>query len=241
MTLATPPTIDGVLDDAAWATPEVADGSVAVLQSRCTATRIPQATHVWIGYDARYLYFAFQCDDPEPAQIKTSITRRDNIFSDDWVGLSLDALGTGQVSYHMMVNPSGIQLDMLNSSSGDEDISPDWVWESAGRRNDRGYAVEIRLPLESVQFKGGDAVRMGILFWRRVSRIGVSVAWPALEPGKWVFDKHAALMFDHLEPRLAREVIPVGHLRVERGPQRRTGVERDGQPRGHRVQHAAWA
>ena len=24
---------------------------------------------------------------------------------DDWVGLSLDALGTGQVSYHMMVNP----------------------------------------------------------------------------------------------------------------------------------------
>lgn len=34
------------------------------------------------------------------------------------------------------------------------------------------------------------------------------MAWPALEPGKWVFDKHAALLFDHLEPRLAREVIP---------------------------------
>ena len=171
---------------------------------------IPQATHVWIGYDARYLYFAFQCDDPEPGQIKTSITRRDNIFSDDWVGLSLDALGTGQVSYHMMVNPSGIQLDMLNSSSGDEDISPDWVWESAGLRNDRGYAVEIRLPLESVQLKGGDAVRMGILFWRRVSRIGVSVAWPALEPGTWVFDKHAAL-----------DVRPSGAASCTRGDSRR--------------------
>jgi hypothetical protein len=205
--LATPPTIDGVLDDAAWATPEIPADQWRSYNPLHGDT-IPQATHVWIGYDARYLYFAFQCDDPEPAQIKTSITRRDNIFSDDWVGLSLDALGTGQVSYHMMVNPSGIQLDMLNSSSGDEDMSPDWVWESAGRRNDRGYAVEIRLPLESVQFKGGDAVRMGILFWRRVSRIGVSVAWPALEPGTWVFDKHASLMFDHLEPRLAREVIP---------------------------------
>src|SRR5215218_2490400 len=124
--LATPPTIDGVLDDAAWATPEIAADQWRSYNPLHGDT-IPQATHVWIGYDARYLYFAFQCDDPEPAQIKTSITRRDNIFSDDWVGLSLDALGTGQVSYHMMVNPSGIQLDMLNSSSGDEDISPDWV------------------------------------------------------------------------------------------------------------------
>ena len=81
-------------------------------------TAIPQQTKVWIGHDADYLYFAFQCDDPEPSGIKTSITRRDNIWSDDWVGLSLDALGTGQLSYHLMVNPSGVQLDMLNSVAG---------------------------------------------------------------------------------------------------------------------------
>jgi len=203
----TAPTVDGILDDAAWAVPEAEIGQWKSYNPLYGDT-IPQATHVWIGYDDHYLYFAFQCDDPEPERIKTSITRRDNIFNDDWVGLSLDALGTGQVSYHMMVNPNGIQLDMLNSVSGDEDLSPDWIWESAGRRNERGYAVEIRLPLESIQFGGGDGVRMGILFWRRISRIGVSVAWPALEPGKWVFDKHAQLMFDHLEPRLAREVIP---------------------------------
>jgi hypothetical protein len=205
--LTTQPVIDGVLDDAAWTAPEAPIGEWRSYNPLYGDT-IAQVTHVWIGHDARYLYFAFQCDDPEPDRIKTSITRRDTIFNDDWVGLSLDALGTGQVSYHMMVNPSGIQLDMLNSSSGDEDMSPDWVWDSAGRRNERGYAVEIRLPLESIRFTGGDGTRMGILFWRRVSRVGVSVAWPPLEPGKWVFDKHAALMFDRLEPRLAREVIP---------------------------------
>ena len=55
---------------------------------------------------------------PSRGRIKTSITRRDNIWSDDWVGLSLDALGTGQASYHLMVNPSGIQLDMLNTPAG---------------------------------------------------------------------------------------------------------------------------
>ena len=34
------------------------------------------------------------------------------------VQVLIDALGTGQQSYHMLVNPSGVQLDMLNSASG---------------------------------------------------------------------------------------------------------------------------
>jgi hypothetical protein len=205
--VTSPPIIDGNLDDEAWRSSQVQTGEWRSYNP-LHGDRIPQTTDIWIAYDDRYLYFAFQCNDPEPDHIKTSVTRRDNIFGDDWVGLSLDALGTGQVSYHMMVNPSGVQLDMLNSVSGDEDMAPDWIWDSAGRLNARGYAVELRLPLESIRFAGGDRVRMGILFWRRVSRIGVSVAWPALEPGKWVFEKHAGLTFEHLEPRLPRELIP---------------------------------
>jgi hypothetical protein len=169
---------------------------------------IPQRTSVWIAYDSDYLYFAFQCDDPDPAAIKTSVTRRDNIWSDDWVGISLDALGTGQLAYHLMVNPSGVQLDMLNSVAGGEDQSPDFVWDSAGRLNQAGYAVEIRLPLQSIRFRGGQDVRMGLLFWRRISRTGISVAWPALDPGTWVFDRHAPVRFDELRSRLPREAIP---------------------------------
>ena len=154
------------------------------------------------------MYIAFRCDDPEAAKIKTSITRRDNIWSDDWVGLSLDALGTGQVAYHMMVNPSGVQLDMLQTNSGGEDESPDWVWDSAGRVDGTGYTVEIRLPLQSIRFKGGDAARMGVLFWRRVSRTGYSVSWPQLKPNEWVFQHHAPLVFDQLRGRPTREAIP---------------------------------
>ncbi len=205
--IATAPAVDGVLDDDAWRTGAQPTGDW-LSYNPLHGSSIPQRTKVWIAHDAKYLYFAFQCDDPEPSRIKTSVTRRDNIWSDDWVGLSLDALGTGQTSYHLMVNPSGIQLDMINTISGNEDTSPDYIWDSAGRLNEAGYAVEIRLPLSSIRFTGGDQVRMGILFWRRVSRIGVSVAWPALEPGKWVFDTHATLAFAHLQPVLPREAIP---------------------------------
>ncbi len=201
------PVIDGVLDDQAWTAAPLPIGTWKSYNP-LHGDQIPQQTTVWIAYDDDALYFAFRCDDPEPQGIKTSITRRDNIWSDDWIGLSLDALGTGQSSYHLMVNPSGIQLDMINTISGDEDTSPDWVWESAGRTNDRGYAVEVRLPLQTIRFRGGADVRMGILFWRRVSRTGVSVSWPALEPNKWVFEKHAPLMFQDLRAVPTREIIP---------------------------------
>jgi Domain of unknown function (DUF5916)/Carbohydrate family 9 binding domain-like len=214
--LTQPPAIDGVLDDEAWQ-----DGSVETGEwlsyNPLFGSSVPQKTTVWIGHDPNFLYFAFQCDDPEPSNVKTSITRRDNIWSDDWVGISLDALGTGQISYHLMVNPNGVQLDMLNTVAGGEDQSPDFVWDSAGRRNAQGYAVEMRVPLQTIRFKGGSDVDMGILFWRRVSRAGISVAWPPLEPGKWVFEKHASLAFDELRPRLIREVIPsTTYSRTER-------------------------
>jgi uncharacterized protein DUF5916/cellulose/xylan binding protein with CBM9 domain len=201
------PAIDGILDDAAWREPALESGDWRSYNPLHGDT-VPQQTKVWVAYDSDYLYFAFQCQDPQPGGIKTSITRRDNIWSDDWVGLSLDALGTGQQSYHLMVNPSGVQLDMLNSVAGGEDQSPDYVWDSAGRINDSGYAVEIRLPLQTIRFRAGQEVRMGVLFWRRISRSGVSLSSPALEPGKWVFERHAALTFSDLQPRLPREVLP---------------------------------
>ncbi len=204
---ATAPIIDGALDDEVWQSEALPTGEFLTYDP-LHGDPIPQKTTVWFAYDTDYLYVAFKCDDPDPSGIKTSITRRDNIFNDDWVGLSLDALGTGQLSYHMMVNPSGIQLDMLNSVAGNEDISPDWIWDSAGQLTETGYSVEIRLPLQSIRFKGGADARMGILFWRRVSRSGVSVAWPALAPGVWVFERHASLRFDNLAPRLAREILP---------------------------------
>jgi hypothetical protein len=205
--VARPPTIDGRLDDEAWQRPPI-ETTEWQSYNPLYGDKIAQHTQVWIAYDDNYFYFAFKCDDPEPRGIKTSITRRDNIGNDDWVGLSLDSLGTGQQSYHMMVNPSGVQQDMLNSIAADEDIAPDWIWDSAGRLTDTGYAVEIRLPLQSIHFNGGHDIRMGILFWRRVSRLGVSVAWPALEPGKWVFEKHASLIIPELQPRPPRELIP---------------------------------
>jgi hypothetical protein len=66
----------------------------------------------------------------------------------------------------------------------------------------------MRVPLESIRFHGGSDVRMGVLFFRHNSRMGVSWSWPAIAPGQWVFETHAPLVFSELHQPRVLEVIP---------------------------------
>src|SRR6476659_6470724 len=70
--LDAPPKIDGVLDDRAWTAEPVATDEWRSYNPLYGDT-IPQKTRVWVAHDADALYFAFQCDDPEPERIKTSV------------------------------------------------------------------------------------------------------------------------------------------------------------------------
>ncbi|MEW5982895.1 MAG: DUF5916 domain-containing protein [Acidobacteriota bacterium] len=201
-----PPSIDGRLGEGEWA--DEAPTGDWLSYNPLYGDRLPQRTTVWAAYDRRYLYFAFRCVDPDPAKIKTTIARRDNVWNDDWVGLKLDAMGDGQTSYDMFVNPSGVQGDILTSAAKGENSSVDWVWDSAATETSDGYTVEIRVPVQSIRFRSGTAIPMRVLFWRRISRLGVSVSWPDIPPGKSAFERQATMTVPDLEWPGVREVIP---------------------------------
>jgi hypothetical protein len=205
-----PPKIDGVLDDAAWAqvAPMPNDGWASYNPNRGDKMPAEYRTEVRVAYDDRNIYFAFHCFDNEPAKIRTNVSKRDSAFNDDWFALSLDSAGTGQAAYHLFTNPSGSQMDALNTSSSGEQFDADMVWFSAARTTSDGYVVEVQIPLQTLRFSGGDEVRMGLVFFRKVSRIGVSYAWPELLPAQWVFDRPAHLLFSNLKPRRLVELLP---------------------------------
>ena len=222
-----PPRIDGVLDDELWSDEPLAlDRWMSYNPLRGEPEQ--QRTRVWIGYDNEAIYFAFRCYDAEPDKIRTTISRRDNVWNDDWVGVSLDSSRAGQIAYHMFVNPSGIQMDALQSTN--EDTAPDWLWQSAGKVDAEGYVVEIRLPLQSIRFRGGSDVRMGMLFFRRNSRMGVSWSWPEMKPGEWVFEAQAPVAFGELKQPMLLEVIP--SATVSRNEVRSGGAWQDAQSKG---------
>jgi hypothetical protein len=68
--------------------------------------------------------------------------------------------------------------------------------------------VEIRLPLKSIRFRSGEQVRMGVLFWRRISRLGISASWPSLPPGRSLFTRHAPFLLEDVKAPLKLELIP---------------------------------
>ena len=145
-------------------------------------------TKMWVAYDDKAIYFAFDCNDPDPSRIKTSITHRDNILNDDVVGVLIDSMGTKQSSYEFYVNPSGMQHDYLNYGINIEpDDSPDFVWHSAGKIISSGYQVEIAIPLETLRYTSGSEVRMGVLFLRNITRLGLTGTWPETHPGQTDF------------------------------------------------------
>ena len=204
------PKIDGVLDDPVWAELKPMPTGQWKSYNPNRGDDMPDAykTDVRVAYDDRNIYFAFHCFDNEPDKIRTNVSKRDSSFSDDWIALSLDSAGTGQAAYHLFSNPSASQMDALNTSASGEQFDADMVWFSGARTTSDGYIVEIQIPLQTLRFSEAAEVNMNLVFFRKVSRIGYSYAWPEMLPGQWVFDRPSRLVFSDLKPRRLVEMLP---------------------------------
>ena len=205
---AAPIVIDGILDEAVWRQAPLSREFITF--HPMVGRPLGLATDIWTAYSGKTLYFAFKCHDDRPNEIKTSIARRDNSSKDDWIGVVLDPLDNRQSSVEFYVNPSGCQTDGLTSAvdGSNFDPSPDYVWESAGRIGADGYTVEMAIPLESLRYKSGARVRMGIIFMRHATRLGTMGAWPELKAGESQFNAMTGIEYRDLGKGLMLEVLP---------------------------------
>jgi len=177
-----PPVIDGRLDESVWETG---------LKFTDFKTFKPDfgkepglKTEAYFLYDPKNLYFAFRCYDNEPSKIKANVSKRDDMFADDYVAICLDTFSDAQNAYLLMINPLGIQGDGLMNSIGNSEPSMDFVWYSKGRIDEQGYTVECRIPLESIRFASRKTVIMGMAFIRQIVRTSESSSFPPIYPDK---------------------------------------------------------
>jgi len=176
-----PPVIDGALDDPVWLeAPSVSDFKTFIPDF---GRDLSEETLAYYAYDSENLYFAFQCYDREPDKIKATLSKRDDFRTDDFICINLDSFNDQQSLYAFYVNPLGIQMDSRYANSK-EDYSVDVVWWSAGRLHDRGYSVELRIPLKSIRYSSGPRLEMGIFFERSIGRRTEHGSYPALDPAK---------------------------------------------------------
>jgi hypothetical protein len=174
-----PPAIDGVLDDAVWQRAPSVTGFKTWMPD--FGKPMTDETVAYYAYDSANLYFAFRALDSEPAKIKASMASRDTVSRDDWICINLDSFNDQQSLYGFYVNPLGIQMDS-RYVSGREDFGFDLVWQSAGRVDERGFTIEVRIPFKSIRYQSREPVTMGVVLERFISRRKEDGTWPALDP-----------------------------------------------------------
>ena len=146
-----PPKIDGILDDPAWE--QVPWGGGTFRQRDPDAGADPTVqTYFKILYDARNIYVAFRCVDPNPDKIVARMSRRDG-FDGDWVEINIDSYADKRSAFSFTSSVSGVKGDEYVSNNGDNwDASWDPIWYLKTGINKEGWAAEIRIPLSQLRF-----------------------------------------------------------------------------------------
>ncbi len=136
-----------------------------------------QRTEVYLGYDDKKLYVVFVAFDAEPGLIRARMSRRENIYDDDFVEVMLDSFHDQRRAYSFVCNPFGIQLDRLFAEGSGFDDSFDTLWDSQGKVTAKGYVVWMAIPFRSLRFPASGQ-SWGIILQRVIPRANEHSFWP---------------------------------------------------------------
>ena len=205
--IATRPKLEEFLDGQARADMKRVDG----FRQRQPGDGDPvsRATAAWLGYDEKNLYAVFVCESPA-GETRARMSKREDIMSDDMVGVFLDTYHDHQRSYEFFVNPYGIQADAIESEGQNDDFSFDTLWYSEGRITREGFTVVVAIPFKSLRFSAVEMQEWGIGLGRFIPTNNESSFWPYITQRVSGFSQQLGNMtgLDSISPARNLQVIP---------------------------------
>src|SRR5947208_3542450 len=162
--------IDGNLSDEAWQAVKPVTTWYEVNPGDNTPPKLRNVGR--IAYDDRFLYAAFEFDDPNPSAIRAPYSDRDDsgVGFYDFGGIFVDAGNSGHTARLFIVTPRNIQADSIIDDASGEDTSPDFFWESATSINEHGWTLEMRIPFTSLRYKNSDPQTWAVMLYRNYPR-----------------------------------------------------------------------
>lgn len=161
------PRIDGRLTDAAWAGAPAIRGLTQ--KEPDEGEPAPDLTELWFAYDDDALYVGARMHSARPAEIRTIVTRRDEIDDTEFLGVSLDTYRDRRTAFSFVVTPAGVRGDFFHSSDdddGDDGYNP--VWEASAVLDSLGWTAEMRIPFNQLRFSPRDVQEWGLNVVRQV-------------------------------------------------------------------------
>lgn len=147
--VASPPKIDGKLDDAVWKN-GVWFTDFSLLSDPTALAKVQ--TEFQVAYDDEYLYFAIHVDEPEPGSLKiTEFLRDGGVCRDDSIEIMIDPYGDRYEYFHFITNAIGIKYDARQTHGGEfYDVMWDSSWKVATKIDSNAWTLEVAIPLSEL-------------------------------------------------------------------------------------------
>ena len=137
----TPPTIDGLLEDACWGTAVRAGGFAELRKGQA----MEPSTDAWLAFDSEFLYAAARCHEPAVERLKDEPRERDKgAWRDNDFEVFLRP-PSGNVFFQLITNTVGSMFD-ARYVDDQQDLAWNPEWERAVRVGSSSWTVELRLP-----------------------------------------------------------------------------------------------
>ncbi|MEQ8330339.1 MAG: DUF5916 domain-containing protein [Longimicrobiales bacterium] len=211
-------TVDGRLDEAAWAAATPARDFVQLVPDEGRAATEPTEVRVLVDDDA--LYVGARLTDGRPDAIVARLGRRDQDIQADWFYVYVDGYQDRRTAYGFGVSAAGVQRDLRISDDVQRDATWDAVWDAEVRRAPDGWTVEMRIPLSQLRFNRAGEGGWGINFERKVARTNETSHWASMVQGSESFVSRFGDLggVADLDPRRRVEVVPYTVARLARAP-----------------------
>ncbi len=173
--------IDGVLNEAAYASADIA-GDFVQLNPHNGAPSY-QKSEIRLLYDNTAVYVGAMLYDENPDSIFNFLSERDNIGLSDYFGVYFDPYNEGLNAYGFFITPAGVQTDLraIKKDYDYEDSSWDAVWESKTSITNDGWIVEMRIPFSALRFPQKEVHVWGLNFFRQIRRYNSNNSWSRVD------------------------------------------------------------
>ena len=173
--VATPPVIDGRMDDAVWQQAEVITDFHQIRPGN--QTEPSERTEVYVVYDDDAIYIAARMYDSEPDLIAAPVIRHgQGMGSDDRLVVILDPFNTQRTGYRFETNLNAARHEALYTSVNSFQIEWNTIWDTATSVDGNSWIAELEIPFKSLPFDPSIDT-WGFNFGRGIRRRGEEMAW----------------------------------------------------------------
>ncbi len=156
-------------------------------------------TEVRVLTHPRFLVIGIKCFDSDPSGIVNFSKLRDiDLENEDHIRLVIDPFLDGQSGLIFAVNANGARYDALVANRGEAE-NKDWdaIWEAKTVIDSSGWAVEIKIPIQSISFKKG-LTEWGFNVERRIQRFQETIRWANIRRDQWFIQTSRAGLLTNL-------------------------------------------